>query len=99
LGIFGDSLKADLVIPNKIFHYAACRKPIITKDSVGIREIFTHEQSALLTSIKQEQIAEAILRMKKNEAFANQLANRGYEIVTSAYNSTQIAQKLLNTLP
>ena len=60
LGIFGASLKADLVIPNKLYHYAACGKAIITADTPAVRELFAHEQNSLLCDRSPESLAEQI---------------------------------------
>lgn len=47
LGIFGTSGKADRVIPNKVFQIISARKPLVTRDSRGIREIFRGDEPGL----------------------------------------------------
>ncbi|GIW39725.1 MAG: hypothetical protein KatS3mg076_0302 [Candidatus Binatia bacterium] len=40
LGCFGNSRKASLVVPNKVYQAAAVGRPIVTRDGPAIREIF-----------------------------------------------------------
>lgn len=42
LGIFGTSDKASSVIPNKVFQVIAAGRPIVTRDSPGVRELLMH---------------------------------------------------------
>lgn len=95
LGIFGDSLKADLVIPNKIYHYAAHKKCIITKDTKGIKEIFENNKNIVLCSNKPKDIAEKILFLKNNNEFSKKIANNAYQLISTNYNENKIAETFL----
>lgn len=92
LGIFGETLKADLVIPNKIFHYAALEKAIITKASPAIREVFEDGKNILLSENTPEAIAEKILLLKNNIRLRQQLAQGAYETICMKYNHRAIGQ-------
>lgn len=98
LGVFGESVKTDVVIPNKIYHYAAARKPIITKDTVGIKEIFTHNDNICLVKNSPEAISQAILRIKDDASLKNSLANKAYETISQHYNQDRIAEMFVNFL-
>ena len=47
LGIFGDSPKTDLVIPNKVYEAMAMGKAIITADTPAVRELLSDKENAL----------------------------------------------------
>lgn len=63
LGIFGTSGKAASVIPNKVFQILAARKPLITRDSPGMRELIgdRHSDIALVDAGDAEALASAVL--------------------------------------
>lgn len=95
LGIFGDSLKADLVVPNKVFHYAAARKPIITKDTPAMREIFTHDKDIFLVQNSPKAIAEAILHFAENSKRCSDLGQNAFDLVNQNFNHTAIAERFV----
>ncbi len=95
LGIFGDTPKAPLVIPNKIYHYAAMGKPIITMDSAAIREVFTQEENIVLIGNNGKSIAEAILELKHNSEKRKQLANNARKLAEQSFSEDKIAEKLI----
>lgn len=95
LGIFGSSLKTDLVIPNKIFHYAAAGKAIITKQTPAIQELFTDEKNICLCTNTPEDLAASILKLKNNVVLKDAIAKNAQQLVTSNYNHINIANALL----
>jgi glycosyltransferase involved in cell wall biosynthesis len=98
LGIFGDTPKTDMVIPNKIFHYAALKKCILTKDTPAIKEIFTNQKNILLTNNNPKEIAKQILNCKNNTEFTNKIATAGYDLITTKYNEDKIATQFIEYL-
>ena len=98
LGIFGDTPKAKLVIPNKIFHYAAMGKPIITMESDGIKEIFKHEESVFLTPNNKLAIKNAILKLRSNPELTKKLSINTLNLLRSEYSEVKIAEKLVDIL-
>ncbi len=95
LGIFGDTPKADLVIPNKVYHYAALRKCIITKETPAIKELFTNEKNIVLTTNNAESIAEQIIRLKNDVIITNNIGTACHQLLTQNYNEHKIAEKFI----
>lgn len=91
LGVFGTSLKTDLVIPNKIYHYAAMKTCIVTKDTPGIRENFVDGENIVLTQNSPEKIAEKIMELKADSQKRERIAANGYELVRDHYNEDVVA--------
>jgi len=97
LGIFGSSLKADSVVPNKIYHYAALGKAILTKDTSGIREIFD-ESSLELIKAKSEDLSQSILKLKDDDRKRKNLGQNALNVIQGGYTHHHIAQLLVDRM-
>lgn len=95
LGIFGESHKAEIVIPNKVFHYAACNKTIITKNTKGIKELFTNGENILLSSSEPKDIVDKILFAKNNKKESAKISDAAFKLITDKYNAISIANRLI----
>lgn len=98
LGVFGESKKTDVVIPNKIYHYAAARKCIITKNTEAIKEIFTHNQHMCLVKNDPKILAETIVNLSKDKLKREQYAESVHLLVRNKYNQDKIAEDFVNFL-
>ena len=96
LGIFGDSLKTQLVIPNKIFHYCAMGKAVITRETPGIREIFTPGKDIITTDGSSSDLAEKILELKNKRELRESIAENGMKLIREKYNENCIAEMFLD---
>lgn len=98
LGIFGHTPKADLVIPNKIYHYAAKGIPLISKDSAAMRELFSHRKNAYLTEAKAEDLSQAILELKSDWELRSSIAQNAKSLIETTLNHKKIAEKFVGIL-
>jgi len=98
LGVFGDSYKTDVVIPNKIYHYAAAKKCIITKDTIGIKELFQNDENICLVGNSPNEISKAILSLSQNKKQRQKMASSAYALIIQEYNQVKIADMFVKFL-
>ena len=98
LGIFGDSKKTDMVIPNKVFHYAAIKKCILTKETDGLKEVFTKDKDISLCANDPQDMAHQILALKENTDHKNKLGKEAGKTLHNKYNELAVAENFLAIL-
>lgn len=95
LGIFGDTPKTDLVIPNKVFEAIACAKPVITASTPAIKEIFEHGKNCwLVPAADPEALVEAIVYLRDNHDVREKIAGGGYELYNDKFTPIVIGKRL-----
>jgi len=98
LGIFGDSLKADLVIPNKIYHYAAMGKAILTKDSPSMRHHFQDEENIFLCSTEPAQMAQKIKSLLERPEDLSAVAKKARQLMEEKYSHKVLAHSFVEAI-
>lgn len=93
LGIFGDTVKARRVIPNKVYEGMAVGKPVITMDSPAVREIFSEDDLCLVKN-DAGSLAEAIKKLQKDSNLRDRIAAKGYNKVMRNYTPAPLGNKL-----
>mgnify|MGYP001558949256 FL=1 len=96
LGIFGDTVKSRMVIPNKIYEALACKKPVITQKSDAIKELLIDQESVLLCGGGDAQdLAEKILLLKNDVGLREKIAVSGYDIFIRELQPSKLVQKIM----
>ncbi len=99
LGAFGDSPKAQRVVPIKVFVALAMGKPVITGDSPAAREVLSHGTDAILCEMADPQaLAQAILLLKRNRVLREKIANGGHLSFQAKFSSQVIGATVKNYL-
>ena len=77
LGIFGDTVKTQRVIPNKIFEALAVGRPVISADTPAIRELLDDDSAMLIPTANPHALADAILKLKNDSALRSRIGQAG----------------------
>lgn len=95
LGIFGNTQKAQRVIPNKVFDGLAMQRAVVTADTPAIRESLTHAKNVWLCPAGNgEALAEAIVTLKRDENLREDIAKNGHEHFRQHFSIEAISRDL-----
>ncbi len=99
LGIFGNSPKTQLVVPNKIYEALAMAKPIITADTPAAKELLTDQENVLLCrDSSAEDLAQKILELKNDQNLRSKIAENGYQTFKLKASEKVLGVELVNIL-
>lgn len=99
LGIFGATDKAGRVIPGKLYEALSVGKPIITSDSVAVRELLTDGENAILcTRNDPDALSEAIRRVYNDRPLLDRVAEGGRATYLERACEAQIGKTVAGAL-
>lgn len=99
LGIFGETEKAQRVIPHKVFQALCAGKPVITCDSPAMREIFVDREHLIMVPCGDDRkLAQAIAETIAESDLANSLGSQGSKLVHRYFTRIHIGKQVLEIL-
>lgn len=99
LGLFGNTPRIHIAIPNKVFEGLACKRAVITANTEGVRELLTHRQNAMLCNIADpEDLARTILALKQDPKLRDSIAAKGYEVFMHEATEEKLGAGILQVI-
>lgn len=99
LGIFGDSPKTGIVIPNKVYEALAMAKPVITADTPAIRELLVDRQSVLLCKqADPHDLAQKILLLREDQVLRERIGKDGRKVFEEHATEKKLGQELIDII-
>lgn len=99
LGAFGSTPQSLMTVQNKVYETLAMAKPLISGDSVAVRQVLTHAEHAYLCERANGQsLAEAIMLLKNDSSLRERIARNGYTLYEGQYNLINIGKRFYSYL-
>jgi glycosyltransferase involved in cell wall biosynthesis len=97
LGIFGETQKAQLVIPIKVYEALAVGKPVITSNTPAIRELLTHGEDVFLCDpADSDALARAIQSLLSDGVLRKKIATNGHRTFLERCTPEKIGREIAN---
>jgi GT2 family glycosyltransferase len=93
LGIFGQSEKARMVVPNKVFEAAAVGKAVITVDSAAVREIFHPDRDIRLCEANADALAASVVDLAEHAELRAALGRAAARLMRSRFADEKLAAR------
>jgi glycosyltransferase involved in cell wall biosynthesis len=95
LGSFGETPRAQRVIPNKVFDALAVGRPVLTADTPGVREALVHgEHVATCPPGNADALADAIMTLNRDRDMCCRLAANGHQLFKERFSLAAITRDL-----
>ena len=98
LGVFGRSVKARMVIPNKVWQAAAVGSAIVTADTPAIREVFVPGESICTVEPTPRALADALLALARDPERRRRLARGARDVFLRVASDEARAVRLRDAL-
>lgn len=99
LGAFGDSIKTDSTIQNKIFEALASGRAVITARTPAIQELLQDgKQCVLCRKADPGDLAEKIMQLKHHPDLKTKIAEAGLQFFTEHLTEKKLGYDLLNVI-
>lgn len=96
LGVFGDSPKTDLVIPNKVYEAIAMGKAIVTADTLAVRELLNDGKNVLFCrKADAKDLAEKIKLLKNSPEMKSSIGGAARKLFKERLAENILAAELL----
>lgn len=94
LGIFGDSEKANRVVPHKLYDCLAMGRPVITRESEAVRSLFEEGELVTVPPADPESLAAAIRALIEDPGRRETVADAGYAAYRERFHENRLAEAL-----
>lgn len=99
LGIFGNTPKTKMVIPNKAFEALASARPLLTADTPASRELLVSEKNALLCPPSDPKaLADAIVGLLEDDGLRERLGKAGHQTFLEHCSPDVLGKRLKGVL-